>query len=135
MSLFKTKNDEIRVGRITALIIILFISLIILFASFTKVDVGCTGIQVVMGSVQTETLDPGFHFKLPFVSKVVNMDNKVRKVEVNAGSTSKDLQSVDSTLAVNYHLAKEASLEARKGFSVSNAFIAFLKKYIYNSCM
>lgn len=119
MSLFKTKNDEIRVGRITAFIIILFMSIITLFASFTKVDVGCTGIQVVMGSVQTETLDPGFHFKLPFVSKVVDMDNKVRKVEVNAGSTSKDLQSVDSTLAVNYHLAKESSLEMYKNVGLN----------------
>lgn len=67
-----------------------------------------------MGSVQEDTLSAGFHLKAPFVEKVVDVNNKVQKIEVNAGSTSKDLQSVDSTLAVNYHLAKEASIEMYK---------------------
>ena len=119
MAFFKTKAGDIRVGRIIVLSVIALFGVITLLSSCTKVDVGCTGVQVVLGSVEEQTLEPGFHLVTPFVTKVVDMDNKVRKVEVNAGSTSKDLQSVDSTLAVNYHLAKEASLNMYKNVGLN----------------
>lgn len=119
MAFFETKDGDIRIGRIIILSVIALFGVITLLSSCTKVDVGCTGVQVVLGSVEEQTLEPGFHFVTPFVTKVVDMDNKVRKVEVNAGSTSKDLQSIDSTLAVNYHLAKESSLNMYKNVGLN----------------
>ena len=119
MEFFKTKDGDIRIGRIIIISVIALFGVITLLSSYTKVDVGCTGVQVVLGSVEEQTLEPGFHFVMPFVTKVVDMDNKVRKVEVNAGSTSKDLQNIDSTLAVNYHLAKEASLNMYKNVGLN----------------
>jgi len=79
------------------------------FATGTIVDSGTTGVKVWMGSVQEETLDDGFHFKVPFFCKVVEMDNKIQKIDVEANSTSKDLQNIDSTLSINFHLAPESS--------------------------
>lgn len=114
MGLFIDKDGDLKIGSVVTSGIITIGAIFIATTGWTNVDVGCTGVKLVMGSVQEDTLSAGFHFKAPFVEKVVDVNNKVQKIEVDAGSTSKDLQSVDSTLAVNYHLAKESSVEMYK---------------------
>lgn len=117
---FKTKyRGEASTVVIIVLAAILVLGLLTGLSSCTKVDSGCTGVRVQFGAVQETAFEAGLHFKTPFVEKVIEMDNKVQKVEVNAGSTSKDLQSVDSTLAVNYHLAKESSINMYKNIGLS----------------
>lgn len=117
---FKTKyRGEASTVVIVVLATILVLGLITGLSSCTKVDSGCTGVRVQFGAVQETAFEAGLHFKTPFVEKVIEMNNKVQKVEVNAGSTSKDLQSVDSTLAVNYHLAKESSVTMYKNIGLS----------------
>ena len=117
---FKTKyRGEASTVVIVVLATILVLGLITGLSSCTKVDSGCTGVRVQFGAVQETAFEAGLHFKTPFVEKVIEMNNKVQKVEVNAGSTSKDLQSVDSTLAVNYHLAKESSVSMYKNIGLS----------------
>jgi len=49
-------------------------------------------------------LDEGFHFKTPFVDKIIPLDVRTKKVKEQADSSSKDLQVVTTTLALNYHL-------------------------------
>lgn len=85
------------------------IVLIGLFSTFTTVNTGTTGVKVWLGEVQNETLDEGFHLKVPLLCSVVEMSNKVQKIDVEADATSKDLQSIISTLSINYHLAPESS--------------------------
>lgn len=114
MGFFIDKDGDLKIGTVVTSVIITIGAIFIATTGWTNVDVGCTGVKLVMGSVQEDTLSAGFHFKAPFVEKVVDVNNKVQKIEVDAGSTSKDLQSVDSTLAVNYHLAKESSVEMYK---------------------
>lgn len=117
---FKTKyRGEASTVVIVVLATILILGLLTGLSSCTKVDSGCTGVRVQFGAVQETAFEAGLHFKTPFVEKVIEMNNKVQKVEVNAGSTSKDLQSVDSTLAVNYHLAKESSVSMYKNIGLS----------------
>ena len=55
------------------------------------VPAGHTGVQVHLGSVSEEVLSEGMHFVAPFVTQVVNMDNRVLKSEANSNSASKDL--------------------------------------------
>lgn len=111
MSFFKNKDGYFKIGRIVGVSITGIIAICAFISSMETVDTGCTGVQVYMGSVQNQTLEPGFHFKTPFVCSVIDVDNKVQKVEVSAGSTSMDMQSVESTIAINYHLAKESSVD------------------------
>ena len=112
-------KENIKIGRIVAASAIGFVAAITLISACEEVDTGCTGVQVIMGSVQSETLNPGFHLKAPFVCDVVDVSNKIQKVEVDAGSVSKDLQDIASTLAVNYHLAPEKSVEMYKNIGLS----------------
>ena len=69
---------------------------------FTIVEPGERGILLRFGEIQT-IFDPGLHFKIPFVDKVVKMDILTQKSEVEANAASKDLQSIHSIVALNYH--------------------------------
>lgn len=77
----------------------------------TVVPAGHSGVVVTMGSVSETVLDEGLHLKAPFVQQVVMMNNKIQKTEVDSNSVSKDLQTVSSGVAINYHITKDASAE------------------------
>ena len=119
MGFFMNDKGDVKVGNIVVSSVAALAGITLLCTGWTNVDVGCTGVKLMMGSVQEDTLSAGFHLKVPFVEKIVDVNNKVQKIEVDAGSTSKDLQSVDSTLAVNYHLAKESSVEMYKNIGLN----------------
>ncbi len=84
-------------------------ALIVGAASFVTIPAGHTGVVVNLGKVSGTVLSEGPHFVFPFVTQVVKMDNRVLKAEVNASSASKDLQTVTSTIAVNYRVSPASS--------------------------
>jgi len=88
-------------GLIVGLIVIVIITF--LFA-FTKVGAGERGVVLNWGAVQDVILDEGLHFKIPIYQKIKVLDVKTVKHEVQALSYSKDIQTVDATVALNYHL-------------------------------
>lgn len=112
-------KQEKFIKRIIIASVVGLIVLILCLSSMTKVDSGYTGVRVFMGATKEETFNAGFHLKVPFFEKVEKVNNKVQKVEVSAASTSKDLQSVNSTLAINYHLAPESSVSMYKNIGMS----------------
>lgn len=102
------------IKRITALFIVVLLALIILPNCFATVPVGSTGIMLTMGKVEDTALSEGMHFKIPFVQKIVSMDNRVKKLELSTEAFSKDIQTVSATLAVNYRLQTEKTFEIYK---------------------
>jgi len=84
----------------------LIIVLIILFIAnpFIIVGAGERGVVLNFGAVQNEVFGEGIHFRIPFVQRIVRMDVRVHKSQVEAESVSKDLQDTHSTIAVNYHM-------------------------------
>ena len=98
----KTSFKVIR--RLAALAIAVFLALIVLPNCFATVPVGSTGIMLTMGKVEDTALPEGMHFKIPFVQRIVSMDNRVKKLELSTEAFSKDIQTVSATLAVNYRL-------------------------------
>jgi len=75
-----------------------------LLASVTVVKPGHTGVIVTMGKVEENVLQEGFHLKIPFIQRVVEIDNRIVKLEVETEAFSKDLQTVDTILAINYRI-------------------------------
>ena len=83
--------------------------------SFATVPVGSTGILLTFGKVEDgKALSEGLHMKIPFVQRIVSMDNRVKKLELNTEAFSKDIQTVSATLAVNYRLQAEKSFAIYK---------------------
>lgn len=83
--------------------------LIIAGSSLTIVPAGNTGVVLTLGKVSETSFQEGAHFKIPFVQAVENMSNKIQVYETPASAVSKDLQTVSSTLAVNYRLVSDKS--------------------------
>ena len=108
----KTSFKVIR--RLAALAIAVFLALIVLPNCFATVPVGSTGIMLTMGKVEDTALPEGMHFKIPFVQRIVSMDNRVKKLELSTEAFSKDIQTVSATLAVNYRLQTEKTFEIYK---------------------
>jgi regulator of protease activity HflC (stomatin/prohibitin superfamily) len=71
---------------------------------FVTVDPGERGVVIRLGAVEDRILGEGLHFRIPIVEKVMAIDVKTHKIEVVAPSYSKDLQNVDTKIALNYHL-------------------------------
>ena len=50
--------------------------------SFATVPVGSTGILLTMGKVEDSALSEGIHLKLPFVQRIISIDNRVKKLSL-----------------------------------------------------
>lgn len=89
--------------------IIVLLALIVLFNSFTTIPTGYVGVKTHFGKVQNDVLQEGINGKIPFIEKIILIDCKTKKVEVTAESSSKDMQTVKVTIAVNYNVMKDTA--------------------------
>ncbi len=80
------------------------VGLWIFFSSFTIIGAGERGVVIRLGAVQDQILGEGFHLVPPIVEHVVKIDVQTQKVDVDAPSFSRDLQNVDTKIALNYHV-------------------------------
>lgn len=93
----------------------LVLIVVLLGSSIDTVPVGSTGILLTLGRVEEgKALSEGMHLKIPFIQKIVSMDNRVKKLELSTEAFSKDIQTVTATLAVNYRMKPEKSFEIYK---------------------
>ena len=104
---------------------VLLIAVITLLNCFTIVEAGHTGVVVTMGKVKEGVLQEGIHAKAPFVQQVVKIDNRIQKLEVQTEAFSKDLQSVETVLAINYRVdpAKSYSIYKNIGADYENVLV------------
>ena len=92
--------------------IIAMISVIILgLLSVTTIRSGEVGIRVRFGKVVEKKTNEGINFKIPLVEKIEKMNVKVQKTEVQTESSSKDLQEVNMSVAVNYRIDYEKAVD------------------------
>jgi regulator of protease activity HflC (stomatin/prohibitin superfamily) len=120
------KKTKSKTGLIITASIVGAVGLTALISSMTVVPAGHTGVKVTLGEVSSSTLTEGFHLKTPFVTSVIKVSNKIQKYESDADAVSKDLQSVSSTIAVNYRLAaaSSANIYQNIGLDYENILIA-----------
>ncbi len=102
---------------ITKIIVAVAIVLVVVAVGvncFTIVKAGHTGVVVTLGKVNNNVLQEGLHFKAPFVQQVIMIDNRITKLEVDTEAFSKDLQTVETTLAINYRVDTSKSYSIYK---------------------
>jgi regulator of protease activity HflC (stomatin/prohibitin superfamily) len=91
--------------------VILFIGMIIFFASTTIVPTGHIGVVTLYSKVQDKYLDAGFHFVKPFVESVHDVDIRTQKYSNTVEGSAKDLQIVNITMSINYQIKAEKASE------------------------
>ncbi len=95
-------------GIVTALLILLA------FNSFVIINPGQAGVLSVLGKAQDGALLEGLHFKPPFVSNVDVYDVTVQKFEVPAQSSTRDLQELSASFAINFRLDPVQVVDIRR---------------------
>lgn len=83
--------------------IILFILFINILSFFTIVNPGERGILLQFGYIKA-IYEPGLHFQVPIINRVVILDVRTQKNEVDVSAASKDLQQIQTRVALNYHI-------------------------------
>ncbi|HIK07182.1 MAG TPA: prohibitin family protein [Trichormus sp. M33_DOE_039] len=83
---------------------IFFLLLAMMFRPFTIVNAGERGVVMQFGKVQDRVLDEGLHTIMPVVTSVRRISVRVQQNTFKADAASKDLQQVNTELAVNWHV-------------------------------
>lgn len=98
----KSKSSEnwqpILGGLIAALLVLLSLN------AFVIINPGQAGVLSILGKAQDGELLEGLHYKPPFISSVDIYDVTVQKFEVPAQSSTKDLQNLSASFAINFRL-------------------------------
>lgn len=102
-------NDKLLIPAILA-VLILFIG----FNSFVILNPGQAGVISILGKAQDGVLLEGIHFKPPLVAAVDIYDLTVQKFEVPAQSSTKDLQDLTASFAINFRLDPIQVVEIRR---------------------
>jgi prohibitin 2 len=87
-------------GVITFLVII-----VVMFESVVVVEAGHRGVVLYVGAVENRVLGEGIHFIIPFAEQVVQLEVRTLKFQADATAASNDLQEVQTTIALNYHIS------------------------------
>ena len=121
----KKINFKVNPKKIIIPVVAVLAVLIVALNSFVVVEAGHTGVVVTLGAVNEGVLQEGMHLKAPFVQDVVKIDNRIRKLEVTTEAFSKDLQSVDTVLAINYRVdtSKSYSIYKNIGADYENVLV------------
>lgn len=94
----ETKTIWAIAGGIVAIILFLILNPLVIIKPGTR------GVLVRMGATQDRILEEGIHWVAPIIYKIKRMDVTIQKEERSASASSKDMQTVTSRIAINYHL-------------------------------
>lgn len=70
----------------------------------TVISAGERGVKATFGKTDDMVYGPGIHFKVPMAQTMHLMDVRIQKGEGEGDAASRDLQSVHTRIAINYHL-------------------------------
>lgn len=93
--------------------IIIFIGVLILIwllAPFSTVPAGHRGVMTTFGNPSSEALSEGIHFRIPLAQTLHLVNVAIQKGESDGDAASRDLQTVHTRVALNYHVKPEAAV-------------------------
>jgi regulator of protease activity HflC (stomatin/prohibitin superfamily) len=90
---------------IVAAVITFLVIIVVMFESVVVVEAGHRGVVLYVGAVENRVLGEGIHFIIPFAEQVVPLEVRTLKFQADASAASNDLQEVQTTIALNYHIS------------------------------
>lgn len=88
------------------------ILLILALSCFKVIPTGYTGVRITMGQVSEEVVPNGFNFKIPFVQKIVKVNNKQQDItfeNVISAETSERNEVYFNGVTVTYSISADKS--------------------------
>ena len=108
------KNEFSLSGKLLVPVILVGLILLIGFNSFVIINPGQAGVLSILGKAREGALLEGFHAKPALISNVNVYDVTVQKFEVPAQSSTKDLQDLSASFAINFRLDPIQVVEIRR---------------------
>lgn len=105
--ILKDSNGKYSVPKIIISGIILIFIIVTVISSFTTVQSGEVGLKVRFGKITDTSISEGINFKIPYIEKIIKVNIKVQKAELAVEGSTKDLQIVNTGVAVNYRIDVE----------------------------
>src|SRR3989344_2335756 len=111
-------NTHKRIGGIIGFLALLIIlSSLPVIGAWTTVSAGNVGVVTRLGAVN-RVENPGFVLKIPLIEAVYKMETRTQLEQVDAQSASKDLQQVQATIALNFHLRGENAVDVYQNIGI-----------------
>jgi len=88
-----------------AAVVTIVVIVIVMFESVVVVQAGHRGVVLYVGAVENRVLGEGIHFIIPFAEQAIQMEVRTLKFQADATAASNDLQEVQTTIALNYHIS------------------------------
>lgn len=104
---------KVSVKKVAAFVAAAVLILMIPLCCIRTVSTGYTGILTTFGKVENVSLDAGVHIKWPW-QKIVTIDNRVQKVNLDTEAFSSDIQQTVVQLAVNYSIDQQTAQDLYK---------------------
>jgi regulator of protease activity HflC (stomatin/prohibitin superfamily) len=93
---------------------IVAIALFVGLSSFVIINPGEAGVLSILGKAMDGALVEGIHLKPPLISRVDVYDVTVQKFEVPGQSSTKDLQELSASFAINFRLDPDRVVDIRR---------------------
>ncbi len=103
----REKKKEDRIIKLAKIGLVAIIGLVLFFGSVYTVSAGHRGVLLTFGKPSEIVQGEGIHFKIPIVQTVKKFEVRTQKIETVADSASNDLQDVQTTIALNFHVIPE----------------------------
>lgn len=91
-----------------AVVLIVVLLAVLAGMCIRTVPTGYTGILTTFGRVEERTIDAGVHVIAPW-QKIVKLDNRAQKVEIQTDAFSSDIQQVQVLASVNYSINQQTA--------------------------
>jgi regulator of protease activity HflC (stomatin/prohibitin superfamily) len=98
---------------------ILILVIAIFYNAIHIVEPGSVGVVVRLGEAQPDALEEGVHLVVPFITVVKPLDIKIKKAEVKTAAASKDLQTVNAEIVVNYRIDKNNAVKLFRDIGIN----------------
>lgn len=117
---WKNMNNKISTKKLFIFAIVGLFLVVTIFCSFQTIKSGEVGLRVRFGKIIDSNLNEGFNFKIPYIESIVKVNIKVQKAEVSTSSASKDLQDINTNIAVNYRVESDKASQLYR--TVGNSY-------------
>lgn len=110
------RNTKGQAGTIVVFmfIVVCAIGIAALFGTFVIVSSGNVGVKRTLGKVADKELQPGLHFLTPFVDRVDHVNTQIQVKNDKASASSKDLQTVTTSVTIQYSAKPDKAVEIIK---------------------
>lgn len=96
------------------IIMIVIVLFLLIGSAITTISSGEIGLKVRFGKLVDTNLSEGLNVKIPLMEKIVKVNIKIQKTEIETTSASKDLQDVKIKLAVNFRVKEKDAVNLYK---------------------